>query len=139
MAQRPIVPATEAGLDSLLAYAQPAASGAQAGPQARPNLWKWVVLRSMGVLATVLLIVVSTRVAQETRLASLRSVAEPKAVPPSLLPQAESAAPKSVESPRQKDAVAKAQSKAQTESELLLPGSLRAGPQAPRPRENAVI
>src|SRR5260370_7842956 len=93
----------------------------------------------MGVLATVLLIVVSTRVAQETRLASLRSVAEPKAVPPSLLPQAESAAPKSVESPRQKDAVAKAQSKAKAESELLLPRSLTAAPQAPNPSDNPVV
>jgi hypothetical protein len=160
MAQLPMVPAPEAGLDSLLAYAQQAARRAQAGPTARSNLWKWVLLPSTGLLATVLLIVVSTRVAQETRLASLRSVAASKAVPPSppslaqsAAPQAESAQPrleqlaapevaplpKSEESLRQKGTVAKAESKAKAESTPLFPRSLKAAPQAPKPSDKAVV
>jgi hypothetical protein len=117
MAQLPTVPAPEAGLDSLLAYAQQAARRAQAGPAARSQLWKWVLLPSTGVLAMVLLIVVTTRVAEETNLSRLRSVAASKVAPPSPPPQAERAAPevapiaKPVESPKRKEAVAKSESK----------------------------
>ena len=151
MAQLPTVPAPEAGLDSLLAYAQQAASRAQGGPAARSNLWKWVLLPSTGVLATVLLIVVSTRVAQETQLSRLRSVAASKAVPPSPPPQAEPSVapevapiakpaespkppegPKLVESPKEKEAVAKAERK----PSLML--RMKAAPEAPRPSAKAV-
>jgi hypothetical protein len=117
MAQLPTVPAPEAGLDSLLAYAQQAARRAQAGPAGRSKLWKWVLLPSTGALAMVLLIVVTTRVAEETNLSRLRSVAASKVAPPSPPPQAELAAPevapmaKPVESPKRKEAVAKSESK----------------------------
>jgi len=65
MGQLPTVPAPNTGLDSLLAYAQQAARRAQAGPESRSSFWKWM-LPSTGVLALVLLIVVTRQVAEET-------------------------------------------------------------------------
>jgi len=140
MAQLPTVPAPEAGLDSLLAYAQQAARRAQAGPAAHSHLWKWVLLPSTGVLAMVLLIVVTARVAEETNLSRLRSVAEPKVAPSSSpLPQAEPSvaseiapAAKAVESPKEKETAAKAERK--PSAKMLI---LKAAPQAPRPSARA--
>jgi len=140
MAQLPTVPAPEAGLDSLLAYAQQAARRAQAGPAAHSHLWKWVLLPSTGVLAMVLLIVVTARVAEETNLSRLRSVAAPKVAPSSSpLPQAEPSvaseiapAAKAVESPKEKETAAKAERK--PSAKMLI---LKAAPQAPRPSARA--
>ncbi len=142
MAQLPTVPAPEAGLDSLLAYAQQAARRAQAGPAAHSHLWKWVLLPSTGVLAMVLLIVVTARVAEETNLSRLRSVAAPKVAPSSSpLPQAEPSvaleiAPpaKAVESPKEKETAAKAERK--PSAKMLI---LKAAPQAPRPSAKAAV
>jgi len=139
MAQLPTVPAPEAGLDSLLAYAQQAARRAQAGPAAHSHLWKWVLLPSTGLLAMVLLIVVTTRVAEETHLSLLRSVAAPKVATSSPLPQAEPSvaseiapAAKAVESPKEKETAAKAERK--PSAKMLI---LKAAPQAPRPSARA--
>jgi Putative zinc-finger len=133
MAQLPTVPAPVAGLDSLLAYAQQAARRAQAGPAVHSRLWKWVLLPSTGVLATVLLVVVTTRVAEETKLSRLKSVAAPKVEPPSPPPQAEPSAPSDIapaaklaESPKEKKAPAKAESKPPAKM------SMKAAPQALR-------
>ena len=142
MAQLPTVPAPEAGLDSLLAYAQQAARRAQAGPAAHSHLWKWVLLPSTGVLAMVLLIVVTARVAEETNLSRLRSVAAPKVAPSSSpLPQAEPSvaseiapAAKAVESPKEKETAAKAERK--PSAKMLI---LKAAPQAPRPSAKAAV
>jgi putative zinc finger protein len=134
MAQLPIVPAPVAGLDSLHAYAQQAARRAQAGSGVHSRLWKWVLLPSTGVLAVVLLVVVTTRVAEETNLSRLKSVAAPKVAPPSPSPQAElsagsdiAPAAKQAESPKEKEAAAKAQSKPSPKM------SMKAAPQAAKP------
>ncbi len=128
MAQLPTVPAPEAGLDSLLAYAQQAARRAQAGPANHSRLWKWVLLPSTGVLAMVLLIVVTTRV----NFSPVKSVAVLKVAPSRPVPQAEPSAAseiaqaaKPAESPKEKEA-AKAESKPSAKMMKAAPQTLRA-------------
>ncbi len=138
MAQLPTVPAPAAGLDSLLAYAQQAARRAQAGPANHSRLWKWVLLPSTGVLAMVLLIVVTTRVMRGTNfsLPVAASKVTPPSPPPQAAPQVEPVAQPSnvsdiapaatpAESPKEKEA-AKAESKPSAKMMKAAPQTLRA-------------
>jgi hypothetical protein len=51
MAQLPMEPAPDAGLESLLAYAQQAARNAAAGPPLKPTWWRRWLIPAMGVTA----------------------------------------------------------------------------------------
>jgi anti-sigma factor RsiW len=62
MAQLPMEPAPEAGLESLLAYAQQAARNAAAGPAPRPTWWRRWLMPAMGVAAVTVFGVLSTQV-----------------------------------------------------------------------------
>jgi anti-sigma factor RsiW len=62
MAQLPMEPAPDAGLDSLLAYAQQAARNAAAGPAPRPTWWRRWLVPAMGVTAVSALAIVSIQV-----------------------------------------------------------------------------
>lgn len=62
MAQLPQEPAPDAGLESLLAYAQQAARNAAAGPAPRPTWWRRWLVPAMGVTAVSALAIVSIQV-----------------------------------------------------------------------------
>ena len=62
MAQLPMEPAPDAGLDSLLAYAQQAARNAAAGPAPKPTWWRRWLVPTMGVTAVSALAIVSIQV-----------------------------------------------------------------------------
>jgi len=62
MAQLPMEPAPDAGLDSLLAYAQQAARNAAAGPAPKPTWWRRWLVPAMGVTAVSALAIVSIQV-----------------------------------------------------------------------------
>lgn len=62
MAQLPREPAPEAGLDSLLAYAEQAARRAAAGPAPRPTWWRKLILPLAGAVAASVLVVIGIQV-----------------------------------------------------------------------------
>lgn len=62
MAQLPMEPAPEAGLDSLLAYAQQAARNAAAGPAPKSTWWRRWLMPAMGVAAVTVFGVISVQV-----------------------------------------------------------------------------
>jgi len=62
MAQLPVEPAPDAGLESLLAYAQQAARNAAAGPAPKPTWWRRWLVPAMGVTAVGLFGIVSVTV-----------------------------------------------------------------------------
>jgi len=62
MAQLPMEPAPDAGLESLLAYAQQAARNSAAGPAPKPTWWRRWLIPAMGVTAMGLFGVVSVTV-----------------------------------------------------------------------------
>jgi len=62
MAQLPMEPAPDAGLESLLAYAQQAARNAAAGPAPKPTWWRRWLMPAMGVAAVTVFGVVSVQV-----------------------------------------------------------------------------
>jgi hypothetical protein len=62
MAQLPMEPAPEAGLESLLAYAQQAARNAAAGPAPKPTWWRRWLMPAMGVAAVTVFGVLSIQV-----------------------------------------------------------------------------
>jgi hypothetical protein len=62
MAQLPMEPAPEAGLESLLAYAQQAARNAAAGPAPKPTWWRRWLMPAMGVAAVTVFAVVTVQV-----------------------------------------------------------------------------
>jgi hypothetical protein len=62
MAQLPMEPAPDAGLESLLAYAQQAARNAAAGPAPKPTWWRRWLMPAMGVAAVTVFGVISVQV-----------------------------------------------------------------------------
>jgi hypothetical protein len=62
MAQLPVEPAPDAGLESLLAYAQQAARNAAAGPAPKPTWWRRWLMPVMGVAAVCAFGVISVTV-----------------------------------------------------------------------------
>jgi hypothetical protein len=64
MAQLPLEPAPDAGLESLLAYAQQAARNAAAGPPLKPTWWRRWLVPVMGVTAVSLFGIVSLQVSK---------------------------------------------------------------------------
>ncbi|KFE66420.1 zf-HC2 domain-containing protein [Hyalangium minutum] len=68
MAQLPMEPAPDAGLESLLAYAQQAARNAAAGPAPKPVWWRRWLVPVMGVAAVCAFGVVSVTVNQNLHL-----------------------------------------------------------------------
>jgi anti-sigma factor RsiW len=75
MAQLPMEPAPDAGLESLLAYAQQAARNAAAGPAPKPTWWRRWLVPAMGVTAVGLFGVIS--VTANKALDLKEAVAEP--------------------------------------------------------------
>ncbi len=68
MSQLPMEPAPDAGLESLLAYAQQAARNAAAGPAPKPTWWRRWLVPAMGVTAVTVFGVISIQVTEKVRL-----------------------------------------------------------------------
>lgn len=68
MAQLTLEPAPDAGLDSLLAYAQQAARNAAAGPAPKPTWWRRWLVPAMGVTAVSAFAIVSIQVNKSVNL-----------------------------------------------------------------------
>lgn len=64
MAQLPIEPAPDAGLESLLAYAQQAARNAAAGPAPKPTWWRRWLVPAIGVAAVCFFGIISIQVSK---------------------------------------------------------------------------
>lgn len=121
MAQLPMEPAPDAGLESLLAYAQQAARNAAAGPAPKPVWWRRWLVPVMGVAAVCAFGVVSVTVNQNLHLKDeVAAQSVQKSAEASPLP---SAAPSSDESYREPNA---------TPTPVALPSSAmqKAAPQA---------
>jgi hypothetical protein len=68
MAQLPMEPAPDAGLESLLAYAQQAARNAAAGPAPKPTWWRRWLVPAIGVAAVCFFGIISIQVSKSVDL-----------------------------------------------------------------------
>jgi hypothetical protein len=103
MAQLPMEPAPDAGLESLLAYAQQAARNTAAGPAPKPTWWRRWLVPVMGVAAVCTFGIVSIQVNKSVELGAERAVkAESEAVAsmaPAPRPEPAKATPEAYEAP----------------------------------------
>jgi len=97
MAQLPVEPAPDAGLESLLAYAQQAARNAAAGPAPKPTWWRRWLMPAMGLAAVTVFGVVSIRVNKSLDLKE--AVAVQAAVKDAAPPPTAQSVPKNAEEP----------------------------------------
>ncbi len=74
MAQLPMESAPDAGLESLLAYAQQAARNAAAGPAPKPTWWRRWLVPAMGLAAVSVFGVVTLQVTQSVNLSAEQAV-----------------------------------------------------------------
>jgi hypothetical protein len=74
MAQLPMEPAPDAGLESLLAYAQQAARNAAAGPALKPTWWRRWLVPAMGVAAVSIFGIITVQVNKSVDLSAEQAV-----------------------------------------------------------------
>ncbi|MBN1208834.1 MAG: zf-HC2 domain-containing protein [Myxococcaceae bacterium] len=86
MAQLPMEPAPDAGLESLFAYAQQAARNAAAGPPPKPTWWRRWLVPVMGVAAVSLFGILSTQVNEAVELRSDLAMKSEQDAAPAALP-----------------------------------------------------
>ncbi|HEX8700067.1 MAG TPA: zf-HC2 domain-containing protein [Myxococcaceae bacterium] len=79
MAQLPVEPAPDAGLESLLAYAQQAARNASAGPAPKPTWWRRWLVPAMGLTAVSVFGVVTLQVNKSVDLSVEQAVTASRA------------------------------------------------------------
>jgi anti-sigma factor RsiW len=79
MAQLPMEPAPDAGLESLLAYAQQAARNAAAGPPLKPTWWRRWLVPVMGVAAVSVFGIVTVQVNKSVDLSAEQAVTASRA------------------------------------------------------------